>query len=163
MHYLPIAFFLFGFLLILTEVFIPGFGVFGVVGTICLAIGIFMVEDDLHMAIIEMALVVIGMAIVLPLLVKAINKRRGFRRLGLAQSLTTEEGFTSRKKGLEAYIGASGEALTDLRPSGTMVLDDDTRLDVVTRGDYVKRGSPIEVVSVDGTWLVVRAKVPENS
>ncbi len=163
MHYLPIAFFLFGFLLILTEVFVPGFGVFGVVGTICLAIGIFMVEDDLHMAVIEMALVVIGMAIVLPLLIKAINKRRGFRRLGLAQSLTTEEGFTSRKKGLETHIGASGVALTDLRPSGTMVLDDDTRLDVVTRGDYIKRGDPIEVVSVDGTWLVVRAKETSSS
>lgn len=162
MDYLPIAFFLFGFLLILTEVFVPGFGVFGIVGIICLAIGIFMVEDDLNMALIEMALVVIGMAIILPLLLKAINKHRGFRRLGLSQSLTTEEGFTSRKKGLEKYIGATGVALTDLRPSGTMVLDDDTRLDVVTRGDYIKSGSPVEVVDVDGTWLIVRAKEISN-
>lgn len=157
MSYLPVAFFVLGFLLILTEVFVPGFGVFGIVGTGCLLFGIYLLEDDLSVALLEMAIVVVVLAIAVPFSIRYIARRRGFGKLGLNQSLTTEEGFTSRKSGLEYYLGKSGQALTDLRPGGTIVLDDDTRLDVVTRGDYISKGTKVEVVSVDGTWLIVRA------
>ncbi len=156
MEYLPLGFFILGFLLILTEIFIPGFGVFGIVGTICVLIGIYLIEDNLYMALIEMAVVIIVMAILMPLLIKMMGRSERVQKLGLAQSLTTEEGFTSRKAGLEQYIGMTGTALTNLRPAGVMVMADDKRLDVVTRGDYIDKGAEVEVVAIDGTWLVVR-------
>lgn len=157
MEYLPIALFVVGFFLILVEIFLPAFGVFGITGAICILIGIYFLEDNLAMAIFEMSIVIIMLALGIPLLIKVINRRKVLASLGLYQTLTNEEGFSSRKKGLEQYIGEKGKAITDLRPSGTIVLDDDTRLDVVTRGDYITKQNQVEIVGIDGTWLVVRS------
>jgi len=43
-----------------------------------------------------------------------------------------------------------------LRPSGTAVING-KRIDVVTEGPFVERGSPIKVVEVEGARVVVRA------
>ncbi len=51
--------------------------------------------------------------------------------------------------------GATGVALTDLRPGGFALLGGE-RVDVVTRGDYITAGDPIEVVADEGYRRVVR-------
>ncbi|MBX3746757.1 MAG: hypothetical protein KF833_15720 [Verrucomicrobiae bacterium] len=50
----------------------------------------------------------------------------------------------------------TGTALTPLRPSGTALIDGQ-RVDVVTEGAMVQRGSPLRVVAVEGMRVVVRA------
>ena len=50
----------------------------------------------------------------------------------------------------------TGTAFTSLRPSGTAVING-KRIDVVTEGPFVERGSPIKVVEVEGARVVVRA------
>lgn len=52
-------------------------------------------------------------------------------------------------------VGREGVAQTLLRPSGMAVLDG-KRLDVVAESGIIERGSPIKVVAVDGTRIVVR-------
>lgn len=52
--------------------------------------------------------------------------------------------------------GRRGVALTDLRPGGFALIDG-TRVDVVTEGDYVRAGEPVEVVRDEGYKRVVRA------
>ncbi len=52
-------------------------------------------------------------------------------------------------------VGRTGEAVTDLRPSGFATLDG-RRTDVVTRGEHVAAGARVEVVEVEGTRVVVR-------
>jgi membrane-bound serine protease (ClpP class) len=49
-----------------------------------------------------------------------------------------------------------GVAQTNLRPSGTAVIDGH-RVDVVTEGSMVERGTPVRVVAVEGLRVVVRA------
>ena len=46
-------------------------------------------------------------------------------------------------------------AHTPLRPSGTAVING-KRIDVVTEGPFVERGSPIKVVAIEGMRVVVR-------
>jgi membrane-bound serine protease (ClpP class) len=48
-----------------------------------------------------------------------------------------------------------GHALTDLRPAGTAVVNQE-RLDVVTEGTFVKAGSTVVVIRSDGYRHVVR-------
>lgn len=163
MHPLAIAFFILGILLLLAEIFIPGFGLFAVFGTISIAIGIFLVEDSLYMALLEIAIVLVSIVIIVPLLIRFMAGKRGFKRLSLGTALRTEDGFISRAKGLDALLGAEGSALTDLHPSGTMILSDNRRMDVTTQGDYIEKGMPIEVIGVQGTWLVVRRLEKENA
>lgn len=50
----------------------------------------------------------------------------------------------------------SGTAFTQLRPSGTALIDG-RRIDVVSEGALVERGTPIQVVAVEGLRVVVRA------
>jgi membrane-bound serine protease (ClpP class) len=50
----------------------------------------------------------------------------------------------------------TGVALTNLRPSGTAVINGH-RVDVVTEGPMIERGAPVRVVAVEGMRVVVRA------
>jgi membrane-bound serine protease (ClpP class) len=54
----------------------------------------------------------------------------------------------------ERLLGATGQAVTDLRPSGTAEAAG-MRIDVVTDGSFIPRGAPIVVVSVDGQRIMV--------
>ncbi len=58
--------------------------------------------------------------------------------------------------------GASGVALSDLRPSGVAQIAGE-RVDVVTRGDYIRAGEPIEVISDEGYRRVVRRAVEQTN
>ncbi|MBA2597865.1 MAG: nodulation protein NfeD [Chloroflexia bacterium] len=51
--------------------------------------------------------------------------------------------------------GSTGVALTDLRPSGIATIDGE-RVDVVTEGEHISEGEPIEVVLDEGYRHVVR-------
>jgi membrane-bound ClpP family serine protease len=55
-----------------------------------------------------------------------------------------------------SLVGATGVAVTDLHPSGAAEVDGQ-RVDVVTEGDYLSAGDPIEVIDDDeGYRRVVR-------
>ena len=50
----------------------------------------------------------------------------------------------------------TGKAATSLRPSGMAELDGQ-RVDVVTSGEFIEQGAAIEVISVKGAVVRVRA------
>src|SRR5699024_12488280 len=52
-------------------------------------------------------------------------------------------------------IGLEGVALTGLRPSGMVELEDE-RVDVVSEGSFIDRGERVKVVKVEGMRIVVR-------
>ena len=58
-------------------------------------------------------------------------------------------------------IGEHGVAQSDLRPSGVARIRGQ-RLDVVTQGDFIRSGTPIEVHIVEGNRVVVRALEETN-
>jgi membrane-bound serine protease (ClpP class) len=78
-------------------------------------------------------------------------------RSGLFLKTTTEsgEGFISALPRGE-LIGRPATAHTDLRPSGTALVDGE-RLDVVTEGEYIKAGTALTIIRSDGYRHVVRA------
>jgi membrane-bound serine protease (ClpP class) len=57
--------------------------------------------------------------------------------------------------GVSALLGVVGVAVTDLRPSGVLERPDGSRVDVVSRGSFVPRGSRLRVVEVSGNRVVV--------
>ena len=52
-------------------------------------------------------------------------------------------------------INQTGSAYTVLRPSGKATIGDQ-RVDVVTEGAMIDKGTPIRVVTVEGNRVVVR-------
>ncbi len=75
----------------------------------------------------------------------------------LNTNLSKESGVVAQSPELESYLGMDGEALTDLRPSGTARING-KRLDVVTRGEYLEKSSEINVLSVTGNQIIVKKK-----
>ncbi len=53
------------------------------------------------------------------------------------------------------FLGAIGICVTDLRPAGTISVDGEP-LDVVADGNFVKQGSNVKVINVDGSRVLVR-------
>ena len=60
------------------------------------------------------------------------------------------------KEDMQVLIGKKGRASSVLRPAGIGDFDG-VRLNVVTEGGFIERDLPIEIVSVDGTRIVVKS------
>jgi membrane-bound serine protease (ClpP class) len=79
--------------------------------------------------------------------------------LGAPARDSIQRGFL---EGAKALQGASGVALTDLRPAGMASLGG-LRTDVVSSTAFIAKGTPITVIVVDGTRIVVEpARTPNE-
>lgn len=139
-----VGLYLAGLGLIVAETFMPGM-VMGLVGLG--GMGVSMVFGFRHHWGIGLAQVVAALVVV-PLAFYVASKR-----LGLRESLA---GSTSFAQDYSVWLHREGEALTELRPAG-IVLVEGKKLDVVTAGELVEKGRRVRVVKVEGNRIVVRA------
>jgi len=161
---MDILLFVIGVALLLVEIFvIPGFGIFGIAGIILMIAGLFMglISDlpmvdgsILEMAIMQLAGAFILSGIVIFILVKTMPKTKMWNKLILQRNIEAKSGYTSDKK-FGSLLKKEGEALTDLRPAGTAIIND-KRYDVVTQGEYIEKGNKIKVIEIEGSKIVVK-------
>ena len=76
-------------------------------------------------------------------------------RLGRALILEDSVGATAAELG--RLLHRAGVADTDLRPTGKALVDG-RRVDVVSDGDFIDKGTAVEIVEVSGARVVVRSK-----
>lgn len=88
------------------------------------------------------------------LVVMAAVAKVAFNRLSLRTPLTNQAGFVGTDDHT-SLIGKTGAAATTLRPGGYATIAG-RRVDVVTLGEHLEVGTPIEVMSVEGNRIVVR-------
>jgi len=152
--YETIILFLIGIGLIIAEFFLPG-GIAGLLGLGAILGSLFLAADDVvHMGI--SLLIAIGLSILVSIiLIKVFGKKMSiFKKIILTDATKTEEGYVSNKSRLE-LIGLEGYALTALRPSGTVVIEDE-RIDVVSEGAFILKDARVRVVKAEGSRIVVR-------
>ena len=152
-----------GLILLLVEVFvIPGFGIFGALGIAALlgGFGLSLVGAGATWAVVLYAVgqVIAAMllAVVLALALLRVVPRLPFgRKLILDTELPAAGGYASQPDSDSRWLGTSGTAASTLRPAGVAHFDHE-RVDVVTEGEYIEAGAPIEVLRVEGNRIVVR-------
>jgi membrane-bound serine protease (ClpP class) len=154
-----------GVALLLLEIFvIPGFGIAGVLGLVAIGVAIFLALlgdlrtwHDVMRATGTFVSSLLIFAAALYLVIRQLP--RGERRLGILLKAATgaEQGYLAGSPRRD-LVGQVGTALVDLRPSGSARFGDQ-RLDVVSEGGFVTRGTPVRVVRADAYRLVV---VPED-
>ncbi|MBI3991210.1 MAG: hypothetical protein HY350_03570, partial [Candidatus Omnitrophica bacterium] len=66
-----------------------------------------------------------------------------------------ESGYHSGSRELKGLQGKEGVSITTLRPSGTALIEG-KRIDVVTNGVFLQKGTTIKVTIVEGSRVVVR-------
>lgn len=98
---------------------------------------------------------VLGIFVVLYLSNRGSKKNAGMLdELVLDERQENRDGYTSvidKSK----FLGAVGVCVTDLRPAGTITIDGEP-VDVVAEGSFVKQGSSVKVINVDGSRVMVR-------
>lgn len=148
------ALFLIGVVLIILEFFIPG-GIAGMLGFAAIIGSLFLASGNaVHMAVSLLIAVIIAISVSI-LLVKVFGKKMNFfKKIILTDATNTEQGYVSSPNRTE-LLGIEGKALTDLRPSGTMLINED-RVDVVTEGSFILKGTSVRVIKVEGSRIVVR-------
>lgn len=162
-----IAFFV-GIILIAFEIFvIPGFGIAGISGillTVCSLVLIMVNNEAFDFEFVKMNDIVIALAAVMGgmlggtvLLFVAGSKiadTRFYKRIALTDTQESAMGYSSNP-GQAPLLGKTGVAQTVLRPSGKVIIEGKL-YDAYTRGDFIEKGQPIEVVSAEGPALKVK-------
>nr|WP_318682820.1 nodulation protein NfeD [Peribacillus simplex] len=158
--YESLAMFIIGVILVLVEFFIPG-GIIGLLGFTAIVGSLFLASGDpVHMTISLLIAVTVSILVFI-LLVKVFGKQmKFFRKMILTDATKTEQGYVSNPNRVD-LLGVEGKALTDLRPSGTALIKDE-RVDVVTEGSFISKGSSIMIVKVEGSRVVVREILDSN-
>jgi membrane-bound ClpP family serine protease len=146
--------FIFGLILVGMEMFLPGFGVAGISGVVLLIIAIFMSAETLLQALIMAFLLAVLVVIMIFVTLRSAKKGVLSRRLILRMSSTGEQGYRSAND-CERWLGKQGLAATQLRPAGVGEFENE-RLDVVTEGEFIDKGTPIIVVQSQGRRIVVK-------
>ncbi|MFY0627524.1 MAG: nodulation protein NfeD [Reichenbachiella sp.] len=160
--------FLIGVVLIAIEIFVlPGFGIAGVAGLILSSGALILVmlnnewfdfsyvpEGDIMTALSTTFLALIASFVVMFIGGVKLTESKMFKRIALQDTLSKEEGYTANFKS-ESFIGKKGVAYTILRPSGKVMIDNEMH-DAFTRGGYIEKDTPIEVISEEANSLRVK-------
>lgn len=144
-----------GIILLLIEMMIPGFGIFGLTGLLLFLWGIYDWMGGGPMALITVTVLSVVGVLLLWWIVSIFPNTRLGERLTLRLQSTKEKGYASHPDP-NRWLGKIGETKTVLRPAGTMIVEG-TFLDVITDGEFYEPGTEVKIISVTGGRIVVRA------
>ncbi len=145
-----------GLLLIFLEMFLPGM-IAGIVGAILLMVSVGMSYDHYGAEGGNIALVssLVATGILWWWWANHFQNTRFGRRMTLQASI---DGSTVTP-GLGDLVGQQGTALTALRPGGT-VLVGGKKVDAISDGEFVERGTAVHVIRSQGICIIVRRNTP---
>lgn len=160
-NYLPsIVLLLIGFVLVVVEMYIPGFGVPGIAGILLLIGGVYFAYPSPLGAVIMVLVIVALLCIALSICLHSASSGR-FSKSRLVLHDVATQAETEAGNDLAYFVGHEGEARTVLRPAG-MAEFDGVKLNVVSDGEYIASGAKIVVDRVEGNRIVVR-EIDTNS
>jgi membrane-bound serine protease (ClpP class) len=182
-NWIEVALFLVGILLLMIEIFVlPGFGIAGFAGILCILAGLFgmLVRnqpdkppwpqwpqdapawDEFTWGVVGLASGFLGFVVLAWILTKYLPKFQFLSGLVLVP--------TAAKKGSEyevsvtappeskttiVNVGDVGEVVSKLRPTGKAKFGD-AIVDVVAEGDFLDKGTEIEIIEIHGNRVVVK-------
>ena len=157
--YESLILFILGIILIIAEIFIPG-GIIGFIGLGSILFSIVLAgKSAIHMTI-SLVIALVAAITVMVIMMKFFNKRiKLLNKIVLKDSTSTGKVYISNQSRTD-LLNKTGKALTPLRPSGTVIIDNE-RIDAVSEGGFIKSGVKITVVKVEGLRVVVR-EIPED-
>ncbi|MBI4658989.1 MAG: hypothetical protein HY735_09105 [Verrucomicrobia bacterium] len=137
--------------LLLLETVLPGM-IAGILGVLCLLGGVILGYASFGARTGNLILLGVGAGLV----VGTLCWIKYFPDSRVAKVFVSEQ--TVGDLGVEKpeLLSLTGVAFTNLRPSGTALING-RRIDVVTEGGMIERGTPVKVVAVEGLRVVVRA------
>lgn len=154
--WLTLFLFAFGVLLLIMEIFVPNYGVMGVIGVLLLIAGITLMNLNIGDAVLDITVgVLIGLASFLTLF------KMGYRlpfanKWILANELNAKRGFSSSAQDYAQYLHQTAQTTTPLRPTGKARFADGQVLEVISEHEVINADETVKVIKVTGSKIVVR-------
>lgn len=143
-----------GYILLIVEMYVPGFGLPGISGIILMIVGIFAMEPTAIQALVLVLISVVLLGIAFSLAMHSISKGWLSRsKLVLNEAVNPKP--ESEGEDLSYFVGKIGQTHTALRPTGIVDFDG-VRLNVVSDGDFVDAHRFVRVERVEGKRIIVR-------
>ena len=180
-NWVEVALFLMGVLLLMVEIFIlPGFGIAGFSGIVCILAGLFgmlvkntpdelpwpkdaIAWNDFTWGVLSLATGFIGFVVLAWLLAKYLPKMQFLSGIILVptaakQGTEIEVSITTlpESKTISVNVGELGEVFSRLRPTGKAKFGD-AIVDVVAEGEFLDTGTSVEIIEIHGNRVVVKA------
>lgn len=164
-----IIIFIIGIILVAVELFVlPGFGVAGISGIVLVVAGLALGMVDtqgfemgnfpVRDLTVALFIVIIASFISLTLsfwISRKLFTTTTFGELALTATQNSDDGYTSAQESYTQMIGVEGVAKTVLRPSGKILIDDET-YDATSESGFIEKGDPVKVTSYINAQLFVR-------
>lgn len=162
--------FLLGLILVIADVFfVTGFGILAIPGIGLIITGLFlslMGRTELWTlpavgdALTPLLAAMIITTILAFIMIRALPRSSFWDRVVLNAEEKASDGY--RTSPYEDLKGAIGTALTDLRPGGTGEFDG-RRVSVATEGRFLEKDTPITVIGIEGSYVLVRESEKKES
>ncbi len=161
-----ILLFVVGLILIGIEIFVlPGFGVCGISGIVCVVVALsFSMVDNIELyrwdgslnlrpLLKPVGIVVFSATAAIfgsVWLVRKLYATRSFDNIALRQEMKAEEGFVGVVSGMENLVGEEVTVFTDLRPSGKVKASDGKVYEATLKfGGFASKGETLRVTSAE--------------
>ncbi|MBF6977718.1 NfeD family protein [Tuanshanicoccus lijuaniae] len=148
--------FMIGIVLLVVELYIPDFGIVGIIGFMTTVIALYLLLGD-----VTALLTTIIYCVLAVLLVIFIGFKLGYElslspRFVLTTSLNRQAGYVPAKEH-QGLLGQIGEVIEDLRPVGKIRLNDSQEVvEAMSQLGMLKRGTPVVVNKVVGSKIYVK-------
>ncbi|OOB80277.1 MAG: hypothetical protein BEN19_05780 [Epulopiscium sp. Nuni2H_MBin003] len=139
-----------GFILIGVEIIMPGISVSGIAGSVCILISIFLIADNIAEGVAITIIVIIILAIMFYVAVKVLSTGKLYSKI----VLTDKPHKLSTIEELEVLVDKDGIALTDLRPTG-FILVDNKKVEVVSNSRFIMKNEKVVISHLNGKNIVV--------
>jgi membrane-bound serine protease (ClpP class) len=181
-NWVEVALFILGILLLLVEFLVlPGFGIAGFLGIVCIFAGLFGMliknppdklpwpEDaiawsDFTWGVVGISLGFVGFIVLAWLLSKYLPRIKFLSGLILAPAVPRQAGeipvsmtTAPESKSVRVSLGDVGEVVSILRPTGKAKFGD-AIVDVVAEAEFLDEGTKVEIIEIHGNRVVVKAK-----
>ncbi len=153
----PVILFVIGLVLIVMEVFIPDFGLLGLLGLVSVAFGLYYTTGDFGLMVRDLSLALVVSAILIIVLVRKGYSFSNLNKLVLQTSSRENKEPAKSEEKAPLEVGLVGEATTPLRPSGKASFKDYTQsFDVLSSQGHIAKGTEVVISEIYGTKIVVR-------
>ncbi|WP_054712799.1 NfeD family protein [Bacillus sp. JCM 19041] len=150
-----IIFYLIGLGLIIFDGNVTSDGTIAAIGIIFMIVGLAVPAPDMVYSILVGMATIVG-AFSSLLFLKVFPHRNMWAKMTLKDTLSSEAGYNSMNESYKNLVGKQGKALTAFRPTGTAEIDGEP-YSATSGGQWIQSDVDIEVVSVDGTRILVKA------
>lgn len=141
-----------GIVCLFAELFMPGFGLFGILGFICIlaswGVTIFAFKLGFIIVLIEIILLGLGGFFI----IKRLKRMQIYSKFILSDIVEQDK---KQIGNMEHFVGKEGVAKTDLRPFGSAEFNG-INIDVLSDDGYIKKDCLIKVVKFEENKLYVK-------